>query len=367
LYSSGTYCFYNMSNPVAGAAFAFGIVIPTIIMAHRYSHIWKSVSAAQAILHDRGMDIKAKARYSHMAQKMSCFILTFFGTATPYLICAVYEWVTEQYTPPWLDVIAGVALHTAAVINPILFFVLNDDVKDILWEEYGYYLSYFTYFLPREKHSRVKPIRIKRTFEADRASKYSSVYDTEKEWELWVHDRSLSPIFGTWCEQNFVGENFMFHKEVTEHTEMGERVRGKFLWALKNCPELLPQDALGVWNGEFYKSTAHIYEMYIKIPTAPLEVNIPALTNIKIQKCLGITPEFKAVKSNIIPQFPDLTTLSAEELSITVQNISNVYEEAFTIICAVIASDVFPRFKRSPQYIQTCTDENLKFGEEVKV
>jgi len=107
--------------------------------------------------------------------------------------------------------------------------------------------------------------------------------------------------------------------------------------------------------------------MYIKIPTAPLEVNIPALTNIKIQKCLGITPEFKAVKSNIIPQFPDLTTLSAEELSITVQNISNVYEEAFTIICAVIASDVFPRFKRSPQYIQTCTDENLKFGEEVKV
>jgi len=378
LYPSGTFCFFNLSKPITGFVFAAGIVIPTVIMAQRYMRIWNCVQTAQAVLAGKGLEIKAKARYTQMAKKMSLFILTFFGCAAPYLCCAIYEWVTGEYTTPWVDEVAGITLHLVAVINPILFFVFNEDVSDLLWQEYGINIAFW-----RKKSSNSHQVVVRQakvhcntaedlqTFR--RSTEPSMCWNDPKEWKIWMNQENLSKIFLFWSKQHYVMENLMFYQEIVKFKEFGNDVKWKItpwlnavqdLDGKHSCSEAkpllhvsqdpvkmsLPSEIREAWHVHLYEMTSHIYALYINIPKAPLEINIPALTHNRILEKLGFTATEKQAKSDAIPTFPDVWLLPVNEATEQLHKITQVYDEAFKHICSIIEQDIFPRFKNSADY-----------------
>jgi len=380
LYPSGTFCFFNLSKPITGFVFAAGIVIPTLIMAQRYKRIWNCVQSAQAILSGKGLEIKAKARYSQMAKKMSLFILTFFGCAAPYLCCAIYEWVTGEYTKPWVDELAGISLHLVSVINPILFFVFNEDVSEVLFQEYGFRIAFCRGKTKNIQRVVVRQARVHCDSVEDlyctRLSSCPSVsYSDAKEWKLWMQEEALAKDFLFWSTQHYVMENLMFYQEIIKFKEVGSALRcqiaswlntvqdleGKRLPA-ENKPLLfnheeqdlagkgLPSEIKEAWHVHLYEMTCQIYEMYVHIPKAPLEINIPALTHNRILQTLGLTAAEKLAKSESIPKFPDVWLLPPNEATEKLDKITQVYDEAFKHVCSIIEQDIFPRFKNSASY-----------------
>ena len=96
-----------------------------------------------------------------------------------------------------------------------------------------------------------------------------------------------------------------------------------------------------IWM-ELYSRIANIYELYISVPDAPLEINISTSTHENILKILKI----ELINSKVIPMFEDLSVISRESL----ENILNVIDEAVDAINIVLRSDIFPRFQKSSVY-----------------
>jgi len=359
LYASGTYCFIDMTTPVGGAGFAFGVIVPTVIMADRYYRIWKNVSEAQAILKGRGIETQAKARYTHTAKKMALFIVTFFGCAVPFLISAIYEWVTLEYSPVSLDMIASNALHLSSVINPLLFYTLNDDARDAVWDVLGRHFAWN--FISCMRVNSVYPSKVEKLTHI-----VSYSIGSDEEWKLWLEDQEFSLVFRQWCESNFVAENFLFYHDVERHNLIGQNATSKLMEMLLNSDTLdniKLEEASKLWTLDLYNSTMVMYEMYIQIPSAPLEVNISGATRHRVQKVLGIA-EGNANSNNgecngNIPPFPEVWKLPLEEAKAMIHEFVHVFDESFVTIGKVIASDVFPRFKKSQAYLKAVTGYNI--------
>ena len=355
--SSGTYCFLRMYEPVAGGGFALSIIVPTLIMAHRYYKIWACVTKAQQVLSDHGLQVRAKARYTDMAKKMSLFIFTFFGTAVPFLICAVYEWATAQYAPAWLDILAGTSLHTTSIINPVLFFTLNDDVRELLWEEYGVHVLLCFGYKGTAKIARIQPcVNVECAFKI--SSKYSA-FEEEKEVETWLNDKYKAEIFQKWCDANYVSENYLFYKDAENYKMIGERLRALLTNYFIDCSENdVKLKEIADLGNEMFERAQFIYDMYIKIPTAPLEVNIPGTVRMKIYRSFDLVGDaVKWDKSTIIqhlPSFPAFVDLPATEAMESLDRLSQAYKEAMKIISKLIATDIFPRFRKSNEYLEYC-------------
>jgi hypothetical protein len=167
----------------------------------------------------------------------------------------------------------------------------------------------------------------------------------------------------------------------------------------------VPEDIKQLWHGEFYELTAMIFEMYIKIPTAPLEVNIPAWTRSGIEKALKFqgankqqlksapkthdhhswhhhnrrappaassatidhgtnddgsrpvsstaTNAAAELSRGVIPPFNDFWDSSNPgRIKSQTQTLIHVYDRALTDISRLIKHDVFPRFRMSAQYTE---------------
>ena len=106
--------------------------------------------------------------------------------------------------------------------------------------------------------------------------------------------------------------------------------------------------------------------MYIHIPKAPLEINIPALTHNRILDSLGLTAAEKQTGSDAIPKFTDLCFLPTTEATSKLDNIIRVYDEAFKHVCSIIEQDVFPRFRKSEGY-QNQKQQQVKFEKDILV
>jgi len=358
LYPSGTFCFLNLNHPVPACILAGAIVIPTIIMVQRYMRIWNCIRSAQAILSGRGLEIKAKARYSQMAKKMSLFTLTFFGCATPCLACAIYEWATGEYTSPWFDELSGTVLHLASIINPILFFELNEDVREVLYQEYGISIVFWR-MKCREKnralvvqpkvHCDIRPVQDLPC--RNRFYSYPSLTCSDaKEWKLWVQQEALAKDFLSWSAQNHVVENVMFYQDIVKFKQVANDVKAKITQWLDADQELFPSEIKEEWHVQLFQMTSQIYEMYIHIPKAPLEINIPALTHNKILETLGIAAVEKQASDVSIPKFADVWLLHKSEAIEALTNVAQVYDDALKHVCTIIKQDLFPRFKNSAYY-----------------
>ena len=392
LYSSGTYCLVNMSTIIGGLSWSLGVMIPLVIMIQRYYRIWVRTANAQSMLKMRGIDAKAKARYYHSAKKMAVYIITFFLCVSVTVGCIIYEGVTHLYVPPIVDIISGSLLHLDTILNPLLFFMMNDDAKE------AFYLCILHPILicfRIIKQEKILPTKIKR--KSDPQQQQNSLFikgnsrrsmlcrNPSQEvmkylsnWKTWIQDENLCEIFRCWCEANFVGENYLFYKEAIAHQNICKEIGMKLLQCMKQrleTNEEFPDELMLEWR-RIFDITKNMYDLYIRVPTAPLEINIPGVTRRKIEVCLltignkrdtlndgkdqpiiGYKPESSAKMSAImgvslitIPLFPDIWLLPVEDAKDILDMLSKVFETALSIVEKLISSDVFPRFQRSAVY-----------------
>ena len=379
LYSSGTYCFIDTTTPLGGVIFAFVILLSTGIMGDRYYRIWVFVRKAQALLTQMGMTTRAKAKYTQMAIRMSTFIIAFLVCSTPFLVLEAYEIITFTYAPEWLDCFSFVVLHWTTVLNPIIFFTLNDEIRGAFNKEFAPVIQFFyTLFSNRINPGLIRTLsynmdwsmhgssthgpkglpmssrhgnmhRSKSNVSLDRAGVVSG---NKQEWHQWIVDPNINEIFLVWCETNFVQENFLFYRDVRKHIELSEKVCEGIIASLNRWVEkssaIAPNDLQLQWKGELRDLTQKIYAVYIETPTAPLEVNIPGSIRTKIQKVLGIDP---SLHDHTVPPFPDVWSMPLQEAMAKVDDIMHVYDDAVLTISKVITTDVFPRFVRSSAYL----------------
>ena len=112
---------------------------------------------------------------------------------------------------------------------------------------------------------------------------------------------------------------------------------------------------------KMYEEACRIYKLYIKIPTAPLEINISTTVRQDIYQTFHF-PNDKSYKNSHkdsnkthnrsakkntekIPIFPDISNLNLAEALIIVQSYSLAFDSALSLIIGAIERDIFPRFK----------------------
>ena len=99
---------------------------------------------------------------------------------------------------------------------------------------------------------------------------------------------------------------------------------------------------------DFNQRIEKVYLMHIRVPTAPLEVNIPATVRERINQ--NLKAEANAEGLFDIPPSPALNSMSAEDVELFVKSRMTVYDEASEIVSKIIETDIFPRFKKSPYF-----------------
>jgi hypothetical protein len=65
----------------------------------------------------------------------------------------------------------------------------------------------------------------------------------------------------------------------------------------------------------------------------------------------------KPEAATVLPSFPSVWRLPPEDAKIATAEIVEVFDEAYHVICKVIASDIFPRFKKCDKYLTVKNDE----------
>ena len=358
LYPSGTFCFYSLYRPVTFVGFMLGSLLPISIMAIEYVRIWVALKSANQELSDRGLRLRAKPRYSNMARRFFVFNIIYILPAIPLLYVAVYEWVTSSYSPPWVDISIGAFVHLNSALDPLLLFVLNDDVKDEIIYMYSSLVINVCHFGRCLIYQRITPVDISR--ERHSASQISnenvqiSLYFNQAppvDWKLFLTDKKLSGVFGKWCDDNYVGENFHFYIDVERYHELCAKMNSLFV-------ESASMESPSVTFGEDFLSTSaevlqlvqYIYELYIKVPSAPLEINIPASVTLQINNTLCIPGSYLTGSISKFPNFMDPVKFSGDDKFQKMNEIFEVFDEALATVLKIIETDVMPRFRRSAEH-----------------
>lgn len=352
LNSSGTLCFIDFRTPVASVSLFLGIIIPTAVMIYRYNKIWQNVTAAQMVLTRRGIKSKAKAKFHDRAKKMSFFIVTFFGCAIPILISAFYEWSTAQLSPDILSIIVGICLHITPLINPIVFILTNK--LEFLYIQKLFYKTEFY----RKVRKSIMSVTRNEPLKDTRAEPEILVVEVG-EWKVWCDNADLLPSLERWSETHYVAESFLFYRDVVKFRDVAQHATNSILDVQSQTTHSKAAMLCGTAEAQdqLHDLASLIYELYIQYPDAPMEVNISATCREKIRHILNAANCTRNANGHlVIPPFRDVFGLSHEDASHAVNEIVQVFDEAFHEICKVIETDIFPRFKSDAAYIKALKD-----------
>ena len=212
-----------------------------------------------------------------------------------------------------------------------------------------------------------------------------SVYD---DWLYWLNEETLKPLFLEYCQKSMVMENINFYRDVILYKKKFDQL-DKLLKEIKapssprkninstkannngdnNSPstikkqqptmeiKLNPDNPFDIsvsrvvsnledslWS-LIYEDCCRIYNLYIILPHAPSEINIPDGVRKKFYKSLAIT----MVKdcSSSIPPFSDILRLKTDEARKIISKYVNVYDSSLSVIIKTIETDIFTRFKRT--------------------
>jgi hypothetical protein len=299
-----------------------------------------------------------------------------------------------------------------AVINPILIFAMNEDFRKALWSKVGKrFVRASAHILPLNKDDVEDDGGVIKHDDTSSSSGCNDLVNkttvAEQEWEVWLNDKEFSAAFKPWCVSNFVVENIMFYQDVQKRKVLANKVKSKVMWLLGVCAQAgdtMTMDSISEYNGELHELTVMIYEVYIQVPNAPMEVNIPASCREEIERRLGLLlltkdqlipaltrrlSDSMRNKFNVfngsrgvdrsgggivdavggalnqgdessahgervltIPPFPDLSVLTVDAVARKLEDINCIFDDALKVVSHLISTDVFPRFKRSRTYAE---------------
>ena len=342
LYSSGTYCFVNISTVSGGLCWYLGSTLPLFMIICRYNKIWKAIKNTQIIPRNQIVDNKVKLRYYQMAKKMIIFSIIFFICLSIEMSSLTYERITGFYVPPWVNILSLSMIHLNSLLNPIVFVFLNEDYRQVIYKK----------FIPNVFKTKI--IINKSLSERSFATTYFSMHFSSRSvkrdpispdilaalshWQKWFADETLSNTFRIWCDSNFVGENYSFLKDVRTYQQLTLSLETKlnqyFEYYNNNhhhddnnndnnndINEILSQKRSLIDNNWFavVKMINSIYELYLNTPNAPLEINIPCAVRHSIQRKLGMK-----LNGNV-----------SELIAATTNNILNIQKNMFNLTAIV--------------------------------
>ena len=383
LQTSGTWTFINVNKPVCLVMiFFFASFIPQAFMMDRMNRAFKAIKTAQQQLKDKGITAQAKPKYVQMVINLHIFMASNLLCIIPVLGSSISQWVTGQHPPFYVDVISGgFVFLNSCIINPALFFYLNYEMQDAFWLKYGQKFTSFIEICFQSNQAKIGAIEDINEFK-----------DKLRDVNFWLNDDDiLIAGLSKYCEANYSYENVSFLLDAIKYQNLGKELlialkpapkfqskitspsarkfltessnnlnkivslinlRGKTTDIISSNTLITTMNSEDMWI-KLYSKIVCIYELYIQIPNAPLEINISTSTHEKILKILKI----ESVNSTIIPEFEDLSVISKESL----ENILNVLNEAMNSINRMLVSDIFPRFQKSVVYHKTIEkyNENL--------
>ena len=140
----------------------------------------------------------------------------------------------------------------------------------------------------------------------------------------------------------------MFYEDVMNYIKNGDILQKSIQ---QNDKNKISDIEIQIWC-KMYEEACRIYKLYIKTPTAPLEINIcnnvreDIYHNFRFIRnkngIIGITEE--------IPLFPDISGMKLSDTLLTVKSFSLAFDSALLTIMKLIDRDIFPRFKTSKSF-----------------
>lgn len=132
---SGTYCLPAFDDAWV-STFFFGLVVgPTaLFLAAQYIGIYIYVQQAQkSSLAQKSSDKNPPwFRQLKLARKLGILVIAYYIFYAPFMSSAIYEWVTNKFSPAWLDCFGGIMVHLSSAMNPILYVWLTKQARVVI-------------------------------------------------------------------------------------------------------------------------------------------------------------------------------------------------------------------------------------------
>ena len=378
--------------------FICGISLPLVIIVYHFLQVYLFIQKSQKLLISQNIESQAKGKYILMTKKMGIFIISFLVTSIPFIISALYEWITLTYPPPIIDAFAGdLGIGNSAIFNPLLLLYLNYELQEIFIDKYS---KYFQYFLINFHENQIFDESV-----------------TISDWKYWIEDPNLTIHLKKYCDMNYTTENYLFYKDYQIYLQLCLKFKKlinintsnisntnkdksksnsnnnssfrnslyednsisvnsspkKYLIDLKfqskrgflsnNNNSIHSETNINKNNNvkieqlyeEIYEFANKLYKNYIEIPNAPLEINISENTRQKVYKIFKISKQSNILNNELqnIPKFELLNEFNFDyELKDYIISIITVYDICFETISNIIEYDIFPRFKKTTVYMK---------------
>jgi hypothetical protein len=133
---SGTYCLPAFDDAWV-ATFFFGLVVgPTFLfLAAQYLRIFIYVQKAKKSFSTKKSSDKNPPwfRQLRLARKLGILVIAYYIFYAPFMSSAIYEWVTNKFSPAWLDCFGGVMVHFSSAVNPILYVWMTKQARVVIF------------------------------------------------------------------------------------------------------------------------------------------------------------------------------------------------------------------------------------------
>ena len=359
-----------------------GLLVPSNIMTNSLYKVYVAVTKAQQLLAAQGFEhTQAKAQYVKMVKKLFIFVLNINTCSTPIIVCAIWEYITNQYPPPALDIIAMLAAASnPCILNPIFLILLNHEVKDAVYNKLYLISLLFTKTIKiYPKHIILKPKSIYI------GGLTMSDYDDPA---YWMSDETLFNKFKEYGKSVYVIENLLFSEEVEEFKNIGQRVHELLNSLTDDTPKhahvhAIIQPTLGSnflakkvtdeWT-KLHEKAFRIYKLYIEVPSAPLEINISHELRMKLLNYLR-TILSNPINENptmiselvLIHEFPNITEMNTNERKCCLERLVHIFDDVLKVIMKIIDTDIFPRFKKTNLFERTKKEHLKQTQSQIKV
>ena len=325
---TGTYCFVYIFPIESATIFGFlGVILPTMLLISNLYQVFIVIDEAQKKLSLQGIETQAKGRYVKMVKKLLIIILTILLCESGIVTSAIYTWSMKQYPPTMLSAVSGImGLLGSNILNPLLFFYLNREMRQIFYNKYGFLIDFMM--------CRKKPIKIHQQFSRNNSSDIHF-------YKHWFNVLMLKETLILYSKSNYTIENILFydyyHKLQTEIDFL------KHLLLQLNENEIITHQIIQLYN-KIIEHIIKIYDLFIIIPTAPLEVYISQETR------QSMNVKFSYLKTGHISF---LESKSVSDINQLILTYFIIFDESYLIICKIIETDIFPRFQKTELY--ACT------------
>jgi hypothetical protein len=242
LESSGTYCFIPFASHIGmSLAIVAGVCGPICFLVYNAVLTYLSITTAQQLLKELGIQEQAKGRYIHMAKKLVYFFITTMMCYSTAITATLYEWSTGQYFPAGGSLAAGMsAILLSSIVNPSLFFYLNVDLREKFWEKFGapiYSLLGIKTMEPMKlslnklsrrlsskpairRGSSVVPVAPGGESTHSNNTKSESASESSMkglgsnaDFVYWLSHEKLAPVIKEHARKEYVMENFLFYED----------------------------------------------------------------------------------------------------------------------------------------------------------